>query len=569
MERISCGSNEAILRNPTRTRERHLNGILSELMARKTKKRKSSNEKQEKHENFLSREHLWKYKTSDATSPWLYGLIKVHKSDMPLREIASAVGSPGHDLMKAVSLILQPLVGNAASFVKDGYHFISLLRSERFSKKQGFMVSLDIKALFPSLPMEKALQILEERIKDFPNLEFYTDLSKVEIMEIVKECTANPWFECELGSFLQKDGAPMGGPLSCLLADLFMEEYEKSISFTLNSSVVPIDWLRYRDDTWFIWEYSLQDLLTFIEHLNSLHPQIQWTFELEKNGMLNFLDVLVKREDDGTFTTSVFRKPTHSDRYLHFSSNHPLQQKLSAVHSLKCRALHYCSNSTLLQNELEHLRDTFLLNGFPEPWLQHILFNNQTRKSEEQVSLISDEPEKIGCLVVPYIKEIHRQLVSLCKREGIHLLYSRQPNLGNLISPKRPDLQTMLTRSCVYQIPCNDCDAVYIGETKRMLLTRCKEHSYSCKKAMESGLVLASESYDTGLPTHAVNNAHSFDFQNTKVLRREQNAEKRKFLEAIEIMKSPNTVNITNGKLLDVNWQPVIWKLLRNDTGIT
>jgi hypothetical protein len=45
-------------------------------------------------------------------------------------------------------------MGKAKSHVQDGSHFVSLLKSDRFVKPDGFMVSLDIKALFPSLPME-------------------------------------------------------------------------------------------------------------------------------------------------------------------------------------------------------------------------------------------------------------------------------------------------------------------------------------------------------------------------------------------------------------------------------
>jgi hypothetical protein len=97
-------------------------------------------------------------------------------------------------------------------------------------KPDGFMVSLDIKALFPSLPMEKALAYLEKRLSNFSDLPKYTDLSSSEIMSLIQECTSNPWFECEFGVYIQTEGAPMGGPMSCILADLFMEEYEEQIN---------------------------------------------------------------------------------------------------------------------------------------------------------------------------------------------------------------------------------------------------------------------------------------------------------------------------------------------------
>jgi hypothetical protein len=268
----------------------------------------------------------------------------------------------------------------------------------------------------------------------------------------------------------------------------------------------------------------------------------------------------VKREDDGSFTTSVYRKPTHSERYLHFSSNHPLQQKLSAVHSLKYRALHYCSRFPLLEAELLHLKDTFVMNGFRALLLDNILFCNKVSHTSFLTPSEKNDldPDKIGCLVVPYIAEIHRQLVSLCKREGVHLLYCRQTNLGNLIAPTRPKQPMAFTRSCVYEIPCKGCEATYIGETKRMLQTRCKEHAYSCLKAVQRGQVESSESFDTGLPTHVINTRHEFDFDGAKVLKTEENCLKRKFLEALEIMKSPYATNLNSGKQLDQNWLPII-----------
>ena len=82
----------------------------------------------------LNRKDLWKYKGSDSSTPWEHGLLKAHKQEHPLREISNAVDSPGHDLMKKVSQILQPLAGNTRTFVKDGYHFVSILKSGKFKK---------------------------------------------------------------------------------------------------------------------------------------------------------------------------------------------------------------------------------------------------------------------------------------------------------------------------------------------------------------------------------------------------------------------------------------------------
>ena len=60
--------------------------------------------------------------------------------------------------------------------------------------------------------------------------------------------------------------------------------------------------------------------------------------ELEKDGSLPFLDANLTRKEDGTLNISVFRKQTHTDRYLQFNSHHPVSAKRAAVRSLFDRA---------------------------------------------------------------------------------------------------------------------------------------------------------------------------------------------------------------------------------------
>ena len=59
----------------------------------------------------------------------------------------------------------------------------------------------------------------------------------------------------------------------------------------------------------------------FLEHRNTIRPSIQFLMELEEDGKFPFLDVLVTRRAD-RLTTRVYRKATHIDRYIHFTSNH-------------------------------------------------------------------------------------------------------------------------------------------------------------------------------------------------------------------------------------------------------
>ena len=113
-------------------------------------------------------------------------------------------------------------------------------------------------------------------------------------------------------------GAAMGSPLSPIVANIFMEEFETS---TLQQAThQPKLWLRYDDNTFIIWPHSKQQLDNFFQHLNNQHSNIRFTMETEAQGSLPFLDVHITKATDGHLTHQVYRKTRHTDRYLHYRS---------------------------------------------------------------------------------------------------------------------------------------------------------------------------------------------------------------------------------------------------------
>jgi len=64
---------------------------------------------------------------------------------------------------------------------------------------------------------------------------------------------------------------------------------------------------------------------------------IKFTYEEESNGIIPFLDLLFRRQPDGALSTKVYRKPTHTDQYLHFRSHHPINHKTGVVRTLMDR----------------------------------------------------------------------------------------------------------------------------------------------------------------------------------------------------------------------------------------
>jgi hypothetical protein len=97
--------------------------------------------------------------------------------------------------------------------------------------------------------------------------------------------------------------------------------------------------------------------------------------EVEANNTLPFLDILVIKRGP-KLATKVYRKPTHTSRYLHFKSNHPHHVKRGVVHSLISRAKVICQDQKDLDNEIKYIRHDQMLNEYPQEFINSIMRNS-------------------------------------------------------------------------------------------------------------------------------------------------------------------------------------------------
>ena len=207
--------------------------------------------------------------------------------------------------------------------------------------------------------------------------------------------------------------------------------------------------------------------------LNSLHPKIKWTSEVEKDNKISFLDILIIRDGESNDTT-VYRKESASDRYIHFSSAQAWQEKVAAIRTLKHRALTYCSNPTLLENELNHLLKVFLENGFPKSTIQRILFKEKIVPNSQQheIEVLNDETgdyevqpktKDFSKTFAPYHPKANHMFKMLKSKYDIDTVFKKIKNLGNILKhSKRAPTDKLDQQHAVYKIPCQ-CPKAYFG----------------------------------------------------------------------------------------------------------
>ena len=199
------------------------------------------------------------------------------------------------------------------------------------------------------------------------------------------------------------------------------------------------------DDTFVIQkEVNKQD---FLQHINSVDPAIRFTVEDNKeDGSIPFFDTIVKPEADGSLSTTVYRKPTHTDQYLQWDSHHHLSAKFSVIHTLSHRAKTVCSKPELLQQEKDHLRKALTKCKYPKWALDKV--EKRLNKSTSEVideanqgttvaQTVTSEVKTKGHIVIPYTQGLYESIKKICGRYGIQTHFKGGSTIKTSWSPPR------------------------------------------------------------------------------------------------------------------------------------
>ena len=230
------------------------------------------------------------------------------------------------------------------------------------------------------------------------------------------------------------------------------------------------------DDTCVIQDQLHKD--EFLNHINSVDSAIQFTVEETKeDGSIPFLDTLITPEQNGTFSIGVYRKPTHTDLYLPWDSNHNLSAKYSVIKILTHRAHTICSTPKLLEKELNRLVEVLGHCKYPK-WAIRKVFKEQHRKEKKLTPRRStNKPINRSHIVIPYVPGICESIKNIGKKHRVAVYFKGGRTLKKiLVSPKDKD-EMVNKNSVIYNYCCGeiDCGAEYVGECGRTFGERFKE----------------------------------------------------------------------------------------------
>lgn len=395
-----------------------------------------------------------------------------------------------------------------------------------------------LRTYFPAGPPEETINLVEELlIKNKVNPVINTD-----IVNLLKTCLRQNYFQFNNTFYNSKEGLIMGSPLSPLLAEIFMNAIELKIHKHSNN-INYIYWYRYVDDIITCYTGTERQLNKSLEFLNSLHPNITFTMEVESNSAINFLDLTISRKAN-KHEFSIFHKPSHTDITIHNTSFHPQQHKLAAFHSMVHRLLHIPLSDENFNTEVNYIKQVAVNNGYSSTIIDDLLKKKTQKKT---LSLVFPETRnkqnKFKSLTFsgkPSIK-----LKKYLNKKQLTVAFKSKYTIGKFLKNSKPR-QNKDSKSGVYQLNCGSCSKTYIGQTGRSFETRILEHKRS----------FINSKIDSNYATHLIEENHSFN-GNYKILHTENKGHKLNYLECLEINKLKNSGNLLNDQL-DLNHSPLL-----------
>ena len=419
--------------------------------------------------DFYTREYLKQDPTQTRTQ-LLYFLKKLHKNPHGVRPICSGSGGPTELISALVDSYLSPITKKQPSYIRDSSHLIKIIETLPLPSNV-ILVSLDVTALYPSIPQAEAIEIcatFAQREHNDPNV---ANMIRIFLHHILKNNT----FLFNNAPYLQLRGTAMGTRTAPSLANLFMADLEQR--FLTTQTLKPLHYFRFIDDILIFWTHSPKNLDTFIQDLNSFHPTIKFTHERSEE-KATFLDIDIYKgprfAESGILDIKTHIKPTNKFQYLYYTSSHPRAMKTSVLKGEMHRFLRSTSNKETFLQTKKTLKQKFRDRGYPSPLIEEI---HQTFPFEKRTELINKIPDPENpaipdrtnepplTLVIPYDpwfptlkKSIHNLWNIIENDEPLNEIFPNRPKIAfkrsknlrdTLVRAKLPTTTTIRTTETV------------------------------------------------------------------------------------------------------------------------
>jgi len=159
------------------------------------------------------------------------------------------------------------------------------------------------------------------------------------------------------------------------------------------------------------------------------------------------------------------------------------------------------------QKNFTNILNTLLNNSYPLKFIfntinRRLKFHLFKNKNSSTYNNEHNNNNITNYCAIPYKKNFSKKISKSIINSGLKIVFTCNNKLNSFIKTNKDDLS--LTQKCnvVYKISCSECNASYVGQTKRQLNTRIKEHRQNINKKPELLSVISD---------HIINTGHNFE----------------------------------------------------------
>ena len=395
----------------------------------------------------IPQEYRWRHINLNPSAPSIKGLIKLHKTDQPIRPVVNWRNAPAYKLARHFSSLITRHAPLPNTFnIKNTSSLIQELQQTPISPTATF-ASLDVTNMYSNIPVSQTKHILDNIL----HLNQTDTRIKTELLDWYETITHQNYFRHNDKTITQTDGLAMGAPSSSIISEIFLQHIEHTHLPHLTRKHQLVNYARYVDDILLIFDSQHTNLPSILHDFNSLHQNLHFTGEAEQNNAISYLDITINKTPSN-IKISVFRKPTFTDTIIPYTSNHPTQHKFAAVRFLYNRLNSYQLQPAEYRREENTIHNILHNNSFP------ILPQKTIPKNPPHPQR---NPATQSWAVFTYTGKETTYITKLFRHTNIKIAYRTNNNLLRHLTPNPQPLDP-LTRSGVYRLSCPDCSKAYI-----------------------------------------------------------------------------------------------------------
>ena len=434
--------------DPTNTNKYKVNNAIKELQSSRLIDEKLAN----------------KLEVKEAKTPYFKMFPKIHKEGNPGRPVISSVNCHTSNISQYIDYELQPHVKELKSYVKDSTDFIQKIDKVSNISENNILVTMDVRSLYTNIPHEEGIKAVETTLarKGLPTRVIITFLRLILTLNNFIFNTIN---------YLQIKGCAMGTKCAPTYANIFMGIFEETYIYGLIKEHCKL-YLRYIDDIFLIWTGTINELKDFIEKINQVHPSIKFDFNFSKQ-KVNFLDTTVTKDSNGKLITSLYKKETDRQAYLHNKSEHPMTLKKSIPYAQALRLRRICTKEEDFMKQCSDLTKRFIERGYQKTEIQNDIIK---AKRVNRTDLLNKSNETKSTRI-PFILTYNRTLPNVKRAVNKHwsllhvnselkevfkdppmICFRRNKNLNDILGSKTIINNKVLRKSNIKQTGfCKPC----------------------------------------------------------------------------------------------------------------